>query len=274
MTRILFLTAAILCWTPLSSQALTPAEQVSASQQCGDFPVNSTNVQAARGLDPQNIRLLNWNIQKAGHPALPADLAMLMVDVDLGTFQEARLQAEPVDALANYSHAIFAQGYTTASQTTGVLTVSKTAPLSHCQLSHVEPWLGTPKATSFSYFKIEQSPDSLLVVNLHAVNFTVGASDFQQQIGDAAQRIRAHVGPVVFAGDFNTWNAQRKDSLLELSAELGLEAVVFADDQRVRTLGYALDHILVRDLDVIDSQTYQMGSSDHNPLSVVLSVRS
>lgn len=274
MTRIFILLAAILCWAPLASQALTPAEQVSESQQCGDLPVIGASLQLAQGLDPQNITVLNWNIQKAGHPALPDDLAKLMVGVDLGIFQEARLQAGPVVAFADYSHAIFAQGYTTDSQTTGVLTLSKTPPLSHCQLSHQEPWLGTPKATSVSYFNIEQHADSLLVINLHAVNFTVGAADFQRQIGDAAQLIRAHVGPVVFAGDFNTWNENRKTSLLAVSDELGLEAVGFEDDQRIRVLGYALDHILVRELDVVNSQTYPVGSSDHNPLSVVLSVRS
>jgi endonuclease/exonuclease/phosphatase (EEP) superfamily protein YafD len=275
MTRLhLRIAAALLSMTPLVSVALTPGERVSASQYCDqNQPMDSAD-NLSLGLNPYNIKLLNWNVQKATHPDLSTDLARLMPGVDLVTFQEARLQAAPVDALEAYSHALFAVGYTTSTQTTGVLTVSKTPPLSHCRLSHQEPWLGTPKATSVSYFSIAERALSLMVINLHAVNFTVGSADFQQQIGDAALLIRAHSGPVVFAGDFNTWNASRQSSLLELVDELGLEAVVFADDQRVQVLGYTLDHILVRGLDVIDSQTYQMDSSDHNPQAVVLSVRS
>jgi endonuclease/exonuclease/phosphatase (EEP) superfamily protein YafD len=258
---------------PLSAVSITSADLIVESTACSA----STNApelhNVATGLDPQRIQVLNWNLQKADHPAFNADIAALSAGADLLVFQEARLQAEAVNALGAYPYAMFAPGYTTASQTTGVLTLSHTPPLSHCSLSHIEPWLRSPKATSVSYFAIEQSASSLLVINLHAVNFTFGSVDFEEQLAASARLIAAHSGPVLFAGDFNTWNATRKSALNALAGELELEAVTFADDQRVRVMGYAMDHILVRNLQVLASQVHPVQSSDHNALSVTLAVK-
>ncbi len=270
---------AALTLPPLTAVSSTSADRGSAnriveSTSCSTQTHTIEHHSVASGLDPRHIQVLDWNLQKADHPAFEADLASLSAGADLLVFQEARLQAEAINALSAYPYAVFAPGYTTTSQTTGVLTLSQTQPLFHCSLSHLEPWLRSPKATSVSYFAIEQSTRSLLVINLHGVNFTLGSVDFKEQLAASSRLIAAHSGPVIFAGDFNTWNAARKTALNDLASELELEAVAFADDQRVRVLGYAMDHILVRDLQVLASQVHPVQSSDHNALSVTLAVKS
>ena len=64
----------------------------------------------------------------------------------------------------------------------------------------------------------------------------------------------------------------RKEALNHSIAGLKLQKVGFTEDKRIRVLGNALDHLLVRGLQVLESQTYPVSSSDHNPISVTLAL--
>jgi endonuclease/exonuclease/phosphatase (EEP) superfamily protein YafD len=86
----------------------------------------------------------------------------------------------------------------------------------------------------------------------------------------AEQLIARHHGPVIFCGDFNTWRAERHALLDQLLAALQLQALGFEDDQRTRVLGRHLDHIYVRGLQAKTAQSFNVASSDHNPMQVVL----
>jgi endonuclease/exonuclease/phosphatase (EEP) superfamily protein YafD len=123
-----------------------------------------------------------------------------------------------------------------------------------------------------SYYNIDHNLTNLLVVNLHGVNFTLSADSLTAQLNDIASLIENHTGPVVYGGDFNTWSDARKEALNHSISGLKLQRVVFTDDNRKRVLGNALDHLLIRGLQVLESETHTVSSSDHNPISVTLAL--
>ena len=79
-----------------------------------------------------------------------------------------------------------------------------------------------------------------------------------------------HRGPIVLAGDFNTWSDARFDLVREIAGRLGLVEISYADDRRVLFLGHHVDHVFVRGLDVVAVNVGPVKSSDHNPVEAVL----
>jgi len=223
-------------------------------------------------LDPDNINLFVWNIHKNKHPDVLDDLAEMTGDMDLILLQEARHAGSLQDRLQSTSYWSFAPGFGTNDALTGVMTLSSAQPLAHCFLQTREPWLGTPKATGITEFALSGSDQTLAVVNIHGVNFTLGVKDYARQLESIRTVIENHDGPVIVAGDFNTWNNGRDAQVEQLSAELGMTELTFAVDHRVTPFTHTIDRILVRGLRVRDAKTDIVDSSDHNPLSVRLSL--
>jgi endonuclease/exonuclease/phosphatase (EEP) superfamily protein YafD len=75
-----------------------------------------------------------------------------------------------------------------------------------------EPILRTAKSSGLSYFPIAGRTDQLLVINTHAMNFNFG-QPFRSQIEGTVRMIEGHVGPMIWAGDFNTWSKGRRSFL-------------------------------------------------------------
>jgi len=224
-------------------------------------------------LDPQRIDLFVWNIQKGANPASLADLERLAGGKDLVLIQEARLEQRPVDVLDRARYWSFAPGYKTAAASTGVMTLSNAVPLTHCYLTDREPWLRSPKAISVTEFGLDSRRETLAVINVHAVNFTVGVTDFARQIAKIEAVLSQHDGPVILAGDFNTWRARRLQLLRELTARLNLEELSFDVDNRVTPIGKNIvDRVFVRGMSAISASTYVVDTSDHNPMSIRLTM--
>lgn len=221
-------------------------------------------------LDPQHIELFVWNIHKGANPDSFADLDRLAGDKDLVLIQEARLEQRPVDALDKARYWSFAPGYRTSKASTGVMTLSNTMPLIHCYLTDREPWIRSPKAISITKFGLDNTDVTLAVVNIHALNFTFGIRAFSAQIAKIETALADHDGPVILAGDFNTWHARRSEVLRALSERLNLHELSFDIDSRVTLLGSIFDRIFVRGLDAIDATIDVVDTSDHNPMSVTL----
>ncbi len=223
-------------------------------------------------LDGDRIRILNWNLRKSSQPGWAEDLRRLARGADLVLLQEASLEAGVAEHFAASYHSVFAPGYTTRNHRSGVLTASRVAPGAHCALSHREPWLGTAKATCISRYPLRDMAEWLLVINLHGVNFSLGNAPLERQLADSATLAREHLGPVIFSGDFNTWNDARMAVLERVMADLGMRPLAFPDDRRSRIFGHALDHIYVRGLRVLEAGATPVTSSDHNPVSATLAV--
>jgi len=223
------------------------------------------------GLNRQ-LQVLVWNIEKAGNPGWDSDLGTLGADSDLLLIQEASVQASIADALPQPLFQAFAAGYINSKTETGVLTLSTVEPSLHCNLTAWEPWLGTPKATNITEYPIDGLDRRLLVINLHAVNFSVGLADFETQVKALEPLLNRHIGPLIVAGDFNTWSNNRSRSLNAFMAKHQLLPVVFEPDHRTQFWNLPLDHVYLRGLDLVEASTIEVQSSDHNPLLITVEV--
>lgn len=243
-----------------------------ASVACGVRLSSSPKV-AASVLDADGFSLVNWNIQKGSDPAWTDDLRSLQSDPDLLVLQEM-VPGTPAwrEQASDHFHS-FAQGFTVGKWETGVMTTSTAEPLTECRLVAIEPWLGTQKATLVTEYALTDSNKTLLVVNIHGVNFTLGHSALQEQLREAQVIIGQHAGPVLFSGDFNTWNGRRTAMLQQLVDDLGLVALEYDVDHRTRVFGRVLDHIYVRGLETVQASTLDVRSSDHNPMTAELRVK-
>jgi len=217
------------------------------------------------------LEVLSWNIQKASNTGWAEDLADFGSGIDLAFIQEASVQARIPRVMPANLYQAFAAGYTTQERETGVMTLSSSSPSVACKLTSWEPWLGTPKATSITEYPLQGRDDRLLTINLHAVNFALGLEDFQSQFEALNDVLRGHQGPVILAGDLNTWSDARQTLVDDFMLAHGLGAVAFEPDLRTTTFGRALDHIYVRGMRANHAEVIPVSSSDHNPLRVRLS---
>jgi endonuclease/exonuclease/phosphatase (EEP) superfamily protein YafD len=225
---------------------------------------------AHRELDSDSIRLVNWNVQRGGDLRWTTDLAKLEDDPDLVVLQEFPLKSNAWGVPTADQYRSFSPGYRTRQSLTGVMTVSAAKPLTQCNFVSIEPWLRSPKATVITEYGVTNTDQTLLVVNIHAVNFTFGTHEFSKQFQQAFSVLNNHAGPILMSGDFNTWHWRRSEVLKEMTDSLGLEMLNYDEDHRKRFLGQPLDHIYIRGLEVIEATTLQVNSSDHNPMSVHL----
>lgn len=231
-----------------------------------------TTSDTSDGIDPGDIRLLNWNVQKKRHAGWRDDFARLASESDLVLMQEASLGGFAESDFTDWQHWSFAPGHSIRSGMTGVLTLSRSEPIARCNFSSVEPWLRTPKSTSITAFALSGSDEVLVVVNVHAVLVSFGLHDYRLQFDRIADILQDHRGPIIFAGDFNTWHKRRMQIVDALAASLDLQPVTFDEDTRMRFFGIALDHIYVRQLQLVNAETATVITSDHNPLLAVLSM--
>lgn len=266
-----------------ASQYVNQLSQVSATSSSYQLPtslgidacrdsLNARHTGGADELDATNIRLVNWNIHKTTNVRSKADLDSLADGKDLVLIQEASLREETINDIDATKHWSFAPGYRTADEITGVMTLSNIKPLTQCSFITMEPVLRTPKATSITQYALTSTEETLVVVNLHAVNFSLGVGAFQQQFDQVAEVLSQHRGPIILSGDFNTWRARRMQIVDALAERLELRSLAFAEDHRVRFFGQPLDHIYVRGLRAMNSDTRAVDTSDHNPMSATLSM--
>ena len=216
------------------------------------------------------LEVLSWNIEKASNTGWAEDLAELSGDVNLAFIQEASLQAA-IPAVMDYPlHQTFVPGYTTPELETGVMTLSSSAPRMSCDFTSWEPWLGTPKATSVTEFPLAGRSDRLLAINLHAVNFALGLTEFRGQFNALKDVLDRHRGPIILAGDLNTWSEERRAMVTGFAREYDLAPVTFKPDLRTRFFGQAVDHLYVRGMRAESARVIPVTTSDHNPLRVSL----
>jgi endonuclease/exonuclease/phosphatase (EEP) superfamily protein YafD len=228
------------------------------------------DVDTGQELDSNNIRLVNWNIQKEIEKNWKIDYDSVATEKDLVLIQEASLRSETINDMDGTKHWSFAPGYRTPGEITGVLTLSSIRPLTQCSFVNLEPVFRTPKATNITQYALTNTEKTLVVVNVHAVNFSLGVGAFREQFAQISDTLSEHTGPVILSGDFNTWGARRMAIIEKMALGLELDPLQFDDDHRVRVMGRAIDHIYVRGLIVVETATHAVIASDHNPMSVTL----
>jgi endonuclease/exonuclease/phosphatase (EEP) superfamily protein YafD len=218
-----------------------------------------------------DISVLLWNVAKGRRAGWEEDLRRLAAGKDLVLLQEAVLSDAMRQAIgAGWND--FSPGYRTAVYTSGVWTASAAAALAACSVESREPLLRTPKMALIVEYPLAGRDDTLLVANLHAVNFALGLSDFKGQLEEVAALLAVHEGPVLLAGDFNTWSRRRYDLLAGIAGELGLRPADYSSDYRLRAFGWPLDHIFYRGMELLASGSERVRTSDHNPVVAELTL--
>lgn len=222
-----------------------------------------------KNLLSDEFSLLSWNIYKGRKKGWTDDLLRFSENADLIVIQEARLN----DALKpvlnagrfDWNHVV---AFKLNRVEAGVLTASKITPVSSRVVSEEEPLTGIPKTALISLFPVSSTGNMLMLINIHAVNLSPGTSSFRKQWMSLHDTAAGHSGPMIVAGDFNTWSDERMAIVERLLQDLGLEPVLFESDQRALFVGRIVDHIYFRGLSASKATVVPVSSSDHNPLFV------
>jgi endonuclease/exonuclease/phosphatase (EEP) superfamily protein YafD len=235
--------------------------------------VNAPAGPARKGLDPQAIRLVTWNVHKQADPGWQRDLRTLSSGNDIVLLQEIVLDSPLRDLIADEGlRWVMASSFLMSDLDYGVLTAARVQPVATCTERVVEPLLRIPKSAIISWFALRGQPETLAVVNVHAINFSLSLGAYRAQFRAIGETLAGHEGPVILAGDLNTWTAARAQAVREVAKRLGLTEVRFAADRRSVFFGHELDHIYTRGLALVSSSAMLVGSSDHNPVEATLRV--
>lgn len=218
-------------------------------------------------LDDESFTLLSWNIFKGARPGWTESFTSLSHGCDLITLQEGYITQELLSSLKkNGLTWDMAAAFTQNSVAAGVLTASRIKPEALCSFWEKEPLLGIPKTAMVTRYSFNESPENLLMVNIHMINFTMGTEAFTKQLNSIHKTLENHDGPIVLAGDFNTWNDDRKRILLRVVNDLALSPISYHQDQRTKFLGEIVDHVFTRGLITLEAHTVNVDVSDHNPI--------
>jgi endonuclease/exonuclease/phosphatase (EEP) superfamily protein YafD len=240
---------------------------------------------AADALDRRPLRLLVWNIHKQGDSGWERDLSGFAAASDVMLLQETVLQPPLRDILEDSGlRWVMASSFLLGADDNGVLTATRIAPIASCTQRVVEPLIRIPKSAVISWLPITNtrtdagadaragSKETLAIANVHSVNFELAPDVYRAQLEALADALAGHRGPIIFAGDFNTWNDARDAVVAEIAARLGLTELNLRVDQRAVFFGRHLDHIFIRGLQLIDVGAIPVTSSDHNPLAATLGI--
>ena len=227
------------------------------------------------GLDPDRISILNWNIYKGQRDNWATDFKRYSYSHDVVTIQEAHLGDE-LESLLDDEHPYWAlnAAFSYQDKATGVMTASSVKPAYTCGQRTTEPLIRTPKTSLIGYYPVEGMDEHLLVANIHGINFSLGVAAYNEQIEKLYDLMKHHQGPVVLAGDFNTWSDKRLQIVEALAQRLSLSSLDYTSHNRTSVFGNALDHVFYRGLEPVEHDTWHVTSSDHNPTRVSFRVKS
>ena len=227
------------------------------------------------GLDASGFSLVSWNIQKENRSGWESDFERLSQNTDIFIIQEAFL-TEKLRRMLNrrsyYWHLVTAFEYQEVKA--GVLTAATIEPDFICPLRATEPLIRIPKTILITRYPVSNSRHSLMIANIHMINFAPHLSAFVDQTQRMTEILAAHQGPMILSGDFNTWSAERLTIIDDMAAGLTLKPVDFKTDLIRKVFGYPVDRVYYRGLTLEAARVVEVTSSDHNPLRVRFSLKS
>lgn len=242
------------------------------SELCGNTNENILSYQNQISPRPENggeFTVLSWNAHKYADSNYFNDLKKLSESADVIMLQEVLHSKDWQTAFLSslpFSFTFYKSFCTKENQATGVQNGARFPLFNNSILVSPgqEPFTNTPKVSGVSRVEIP-GYGSVLMVNTHALNFNPGKS-FKRHIDQIASYIATQSGPVIWAGDFNTWNSNRQNYLDQKTKALALKHVNPVNDNRTQIL----DHIYVRGFIVVNAEVLKQTSSDHRPLLAVL----
>ncbi|PIP89601.1 MAG: hypothetical protein COW01_11530 [Bdellovibrionales bacterium CG12_big_fil_rev_8_21_14_0_65_38_15] len=254
--------------------------------------IGSAQITSTFGVDSRSelpsgyIKALIWNIHAGEDVNFRSDYHQLAKDSHLLLMQEvdlnSSLQSTLEDTELYFTHA---KSYISplSGNKKGVATASVSKPSTTRALrsSVVEFGATTPKAVLVQLYKLSDRKDSLLVVNVHAINFVTNEM-FYQHIDQIIKAIKFHKGPALVAGDFNTWNKSRLRYLDNQMNKQNIERVKFNGGRSSFPnigrwfgveIGGEFDQVYTRGIKVRFKEIHSsITSSDHKPIEIHFSI--
>jgi endonuclease/exonuclease/phosphatase (EEP) superfamily protein YafD len=226
-------------------------------------------------LAKDRFQILVWNVYGGKLQGFENDLNTMIKDSDFYLLQEANLTTEMQNVLGQINSGwMHATSFTKLNKVKmGVSTGSLISPINSTPFRSKNRELGftTRKTSLITTYKIKQNKQNLMIVNTHAINFR-GSTAFKEEIDRLVLKMKGHQGPLIFAGDFNTWSKARADYLVTKVVELKLKEVPFKKQRSSSPFDKTLplDRAFYRGLKLIDSEVLdQIQSSDHLPLKIM-----
>lgn len=216
----------------------------------------------------KTIEVLTWNVLKFKRENSFSDLMNLSNKSDIAFVQEA-VHSQDLQTSAAQSVAMdwtFFKSFCRDYGATGVQTGTRfpQQKVEAVLAPGIEPIVNTPKVTGYSVIEIQGV--KVLLINVHGLNANKGL-DFEKHMDQIYEEAKLFFGPIIWAGDFNTWNPLRMAYLNAKAKALGMTILKPEVDNRKQKL----DHIIVRgfkakSVTVLD--TYL--TSDHFPVRAEL----
>ncbi len=231
-------------------------------------------------LNAKSLKALIWNIKKSSMVAWQDEFKKFSSGRDLILVQEAYANPYFTTVLATFFNYhwdmgisfLFRRDNNTPTGTMIGATAESTESLVIHSPDH-EPVVETPKSITVAKFPVKGKATELLVISVHGINFQTTAA-FKRHMDRAFEIIEEHEGPILFGGDFNTWNNSRTNYLYRLSKKHNLDMVKFKNGQdRLKFNGFFLDHTFVRGVEIKEAEV--IGSSkgsDHKPLLIEMNI--
>lgn len=224
-----------------------------------------------------SIKVLVWNIKKASEYAWKNEFETFAKERDLFMLQEAYPNlhfSSTLATLGNYqwdmgiSFRYVLYDYLPTGTMIGSKVLRDEFTIKHSP--DLEPVTETPKAVTFARY------EDLLVVNVHAVNFTEH-EPFVRHMKQIEDEIHKHHGSVLIAGDFNTRTKERIRYMFDMMKRLMMIEVKFENGHqrmRAKLTDNILDYAFVRGLEV--KKAVVVGNalgSDHKPMLMEVKIR-
>lgn len=201
---------------------------------CDSIP-NDANVMHSMGqaslptLNSTKLSVLSWNIYKGRKAEYRKSFAALAKGRDLIMLSEATTGSPVSDsfkAITGWEWHLAASFDMKNDIAAGTVLGSAARPsnVHFYRTKDIEPFVKSPKATVLAYYAVPGSSKKLLAISIHGINWD-GDDALERQLNMILPEIKAHNGPVIFAGDFNTKNASRVALTKRILATAGLKQV-------------------------------------------------
>jgi len=236
---------------------------------------------------PTGITVVNWNAQKGKNPLFAEDLKLILEQEkpDIVFLQEAKADLFEPQQLGGY----FAEGWSypwPGGETIGVLTLSRVPAvrIHPVPTKYREFGVIAPKVSLVTEYPLANG-ENLLAVNVHLLNFERWSlKKISHQLEDLKKIMASHSGPIIMAGDFNTWNQKRLHLVKEITQDIQLKEVTdFPEGRKTgdtsstfwnKVLGIEkdlpLDRFFFNGFKPSTARVLNFTSSDHIPILITL----
>jgi len=230
-------------------------------------------------LNPSSVKMLVWNLYKGDKDDWKKEYLKLTKGKDLLVLQEVYLDFQMSSVFYNDPfNYIFATSFLDTknrNSPTGVAIGSTVTPSSYQwkRTRYREPVIKTPKMLVFGEYPLKGKKDKLMVVSIHGINF-VAAYKLEHMLGQIVEVAKKHKGPLVVAGDFNSWSKKKVKLVEKMGRDLGLTSAKFDSDDRMKTFGNIIDYTYYRGGKVKNSRVYgESDGSDHKAMELEFDFR-